>query len=181
MKQLLEFLPLLAFFISYYLFDVYVATGTLIVATAVQLLLLKLLFGSIARNNWIIFAIILCFGSLTLYLQNDDFIKWKATIIYSVFACVMIIYQRIGKSIPKKMMGKDIKAPDAVWRNVSYAWGLTCIGAAILNYFVAFNLSLDTWVNFKVFGLTGLTFLLFICTGIYLFKYMPEENDQENS
>ena len=181
MKYFLEFFPLLAFFISYYLFDIYVATAILIAASMLQLLLLKILLKKIPRNNWIVFAIIVTFGSLTLYLQSDDFIKWKATIVYSIFACIIVVYQRIGKSIPKKMMGKDINAPDHIWRNVSYAWGLTCVVAAIANYLVAFNLSLDTWVNFKVWGLTGSTFVLFICTGIYLFKYMPEEDEQENS
>jgi intracellular septation protein len=179
MKHILEYFPLLAFFISYYIFDVYVATAILIGATCLQLILLKIIFNEIERKNWVVFAVVTLFGALTLYFHNDDFIKLKASIIYSVFAIVLLGYQFIGQSIPQKFMGKDIPAPDHIWRNVSYGWAVTCLLAAIANYWVAFNLSLDTWVNFKVFGLMGLTFVMFIITGIYLYKYMPNDEEEQ--
>ena len=177
MKQILEFFPLLAFFIAYYIFDVYVATAVLIGATSLKLILLQLLFKEIERKNWIEFLIIAAFGALTLYFHNDSFIKLKASIIYCVFFCVLLGYQYVGQSIPQKLMGKDIPAPDHVWKNITYGWAATCLLAAASNYWVAFNLSLDTWVNFKVFGLMGLTFVMFIFTGAYLYKYMPKDEE----
>jgi len=181
MKQLLDFLPLLAFFIAYYLFDIYIGTAVLMVATALQLILLKVLFNKIEKVHWIAMIAIVIFGSLTLYLRDDAFIKWKVTIIYSLFAIVITTYQLLDNPLPKKLLGAEMKAPDFVWRNVSIGWALCCIFAAALNYYIAFNLSLEFWVNFKVFGLFGLTMLLFIITGIYLYKYMPESDEQESS
>jgi len=180
MKQILEFFPLLAFLIAYYLVDVYVATSVLIGTTALKLLLLQLLFKEIERKSWIEFVIITAFGALTLYFHNDLFIKLKASIIYCIFFCVLIAYQYIGQSIPKKLMGNDIPAPEHVWKNVTYGWAATCLLAAISNYWVAFNLSLDTWVNFKVFGLMGLSFTMFIVTGIYLYKYIPQDEQDSD-
>ncbi|MDP2560230.1 septation protein A [Psychrobium sp. 1_MG-2023] len=177
MKQLLDFLPLLAFFITYYLIDVYAATGALIAATVIQLALLQIIFKKIERSHWITFAVVSVFGALTLYLHDDAFIKWKVSIIYGIFAVVLLAYQVMSDPIPKKLLGTEIDAPDSVWRNITLGWALTCIVSAIANYYIAFNLSLDTWVNFKVFGLTALTFVLFIVTGIYLYKYMPEDEE----
>jgi len=180
MKQLLDFLPLLAFLITYYLFDVYAATTVLMGATALQLVLLQLLFKRIEKANWIAMVAIAVFGSLTLYFHDDAFIKWKVTIIYSLFALVIAAYQLFSDPIPKKLLGKEMQAPNSAWRNVSIGWFCACLFAAALNYFIAFNLSLDTWISFKVFGLSGLTVVLFIITGIYLYQYMPESTDQEN-
>lgn len=179
MKHFLEYFPLLAFFITYYLFDVYVATAVLIGATFLQLILLKLIYKTIERKNYVVFAIVTLFGALTLYFHDDNFIKLKASIIYAIFAVVLLAYEFMGQSIPKKIMGKDIPAPIAIWRHISLGWAATCLLASGLNYWVAFNLSLDTWVNFKVFGLMGLTFLMFIATGVYLYKYLPSDDSQE--
>ena len=179
MKHFLEYFPLLAFFISYYLFDVYTATAVLIGASVLQLILLQILFKKIPRQNWVVFAVVTLFGALTLYFHDDNFIKLKPSIIYGIFALVLLGYQFIGQSIPKKFMGKEIDAPDAVWRNLTFGWAFTCAFAGALNFWIAFNLPLDTWVNFKVFGLTILTFIMFICSGVYLYKYMPNDDDTE--
>jgi len=181
MKQLLDFLPILAFFITYYIFDIYVGTAVLMAATVIQLILIKVLFNKIAKSHWIALVAIMIFGSLTLYLQDDAFIKWKVTFIYGLFALVIAAYQLMSDPIPKKILGAEIDAPTHVWRNISIGWALTCVFASALNYYIAFNLSLDFWVNFKMFGLFGLTMVLFILTGIYLYKYMPESDQQENS
>lgn len=181
MKNILEYFPLLAFFIAYYIFDIYVATKVLIATTALQLILLQVIYKTIERKNWIVFAVVATFGALTIYFHNDNFIKLKASIIYCVFFFVLLTYQYIGQSLPKKLMGSDIPAPDNVWKNVTYGWAATCLLAAGTNYWVAFNLSLDAWVNFKVFGLMGLTFVMFIFTGAYIFKYIPNDEDSPES
>ncbi|MGB0835605.1 MAG: septation protein A [Psychrobium sp.] len=179
MKHLLEYLPLAAFFISYYLFDVYIATAVLIGATVLQLIALQVIFKKIERQNWIVFGVVSVFGALTLYFHDDNFIKLKPSIIYGVFALVLLGYQLVGQSIPQKLMGSEIDAPSHVWRNLSFGWAATCVIAGVLNFWIAFNLSLDTWVNFKVFGLTALTFIMFICSGVYIYKYMPSDDAQQ--
>jgi len=179
MKQLLDFLPLLAFFIAYYIFDIYIGTAVLMVATVIQLILIKILFKEIGKSHWMALIAIMIFGSLTLYLRDDAFIKWKVTIIYSLFAVAIMVFQLRSDPVPKKLLGSEMNAPDSVWRNVSIGWALCCVFAASLNYYIAFNLSLEFWVNFKVFGLFALTMVLFILTGVYLYKYMPESTEQE--
>jgi intracellular septation protein len=180
MKQLLDFLPLLSFLITYYLFDVYIATGTLITATILQIALLQIIYKKVEKMHWLTLGMIVVFGGLTLYFHDDAFIKWKVTIIYSLFGGLLAGYQWLGQPIPQKMLGKEIKAPSHVWRNINIGWIIACWSAALLNYFVAFNFDMDTWVNFKVFGLTAITFVLFIATGAYLYKYIPEQTNEEN-
>ena len=179
MKQLLDFFPLLAFLISYYLFDVYIASGALISATILQIALLQILFNKVDRVHWMTLGMVVVFGGLTIYFHDEAFIKWKVTIIYTMFGFLLAGYQYFGDPIPKKMLGADIDAPDSAWFKVNLCWIFTCFGAALLNYYIAFNFTLDTWINFKVFGLTGATFVLFIATATYLFRFIPEQTDQE--
>ncbi|NRA84119.1 MAG: septation protein A [Gammaproteobacteria bacterium] len=179
MKQLLDFFPLLAFFITYYLFDVYIASGALISATILQIALLQILSQKVERVHWMTLGMVVVFGGLTIYFHDDTFIKWKVTIIYTLFGFLLAGYQYFGDPIPKKMLGAEIEAPDSAWFKVNVCWIATCWLAALLNYYIAFNFDLDTWVNFKVFGLTGATFVLFIATGVYLYQYIPEQTEEE--
>lgn len=180
MKQLLDFLPLLAFLISYYLFDVYFASGALITATILQIAILQIFYKKIERVHWLTLAMVIVFGGLTIYFHDDAFIKWKVTIIYSLFGLLLAGYQWLGEPIPQKMLGGDIEAPDHVWRNINFSWITACLLAALLNYYIAFNFEMDIWVNFKVFGLTAMTLVLFVATAAYLYKYIPEQPNEEN-
>lgn len=179
MRQLLDFLPLVAFLISYYAVDIYFASGVLITATILQIALLQILYKKVERMNWVTLVMVVVFGSLTIYFHDDAFIKWKVTIIYCLFAAVLTGYQYWGTPIAQRMLGADIDAPAKVWRNINIAWVITCLSAALLNYYIAFNFDIDIWVNFKVFGLTAMTVALFIATGAYLYQYMPQEEDDD--
>ena len=178
MRQLLDFLPLVAFLISYYVVDIYFASGVLIIATILQIAVLQIFYKKVERMHWLTLAMVIVFGSLTIYFHDDAFIKWKVTIIYCLFAVVLTAYQYLGTPIAQKMLGNDIKAPSKVWRNINIAWVITCLTAALLNYYIAFSFEMDVWVNFKVFGLTAMTFGLFIATGAYLYQYIPEEEEE---
>ncbi len=102
MKQLIDFIPLIVFFILYKTHDIYVATGALIAATAVQVALTWILYKKIEKMQLITFVMVAVFGGLTLFLHDDNFIKWKVTIIYTLFAGGLAVSQYLGKPLIKK-------------------------------------------------------------------------------
>ena len=180
MKQLLDFIPLIIFFVLYKMQDIYVATGALIIATAVQVMLTYLLYKKVEKMQLITFVMVALFGGMTIFLHDDNFIKWKVTIVYVVFALGLAISHAIGKSAIKGMLGKEISLPDPVWAKVTWAWVVFFSFCAGLNIYVAYELPLDVWVNFKVFGLLAATFGFTVITGVYIYKHLPKQKSESN-
>ncbi|WP_114785551.1 septation protein A [Vibrio tetraodonis] len=180
MKQLLDFIPLIIFFVLYKMQDIYVATGALIIATAVQVILTYLLYKKVEKMQLITFVMVALFGGMTIFLHDDNFIKWKVTIVYVVFALGLAISHAIGKSAIKGMLGKEISLPDPVWAKVTWAWVVFFSFCAGLNIYVAYELPLDVWVNFKVFGLLAATFGFTVITGVYIYKHLPKQKSESN-
>ncbi|MGF1679835.1 septation protein A [Photobacterium minamisatsumaniensis] len=178
MKQLIEFIPLVLFFILYKTHDIYVATGALIVATAVQVALTWFLYKKVEKMQVITFLMVAVFGGLTIFLHDENFIKWKVTIVYAIFAFGLIISQLIGKPLIRGMLGKEITLPEFAWRRINTAWALFFIVCAIVNVYIAFRLPLDVWVNFKVFGLLALTLIFTLATGGYIYHHMPKDDSE---
>ena len=179
MKQLLDFLPLIIFFAVYKFFDIYVASGALIAATALQLIISYMLYKKLEKMHLITFVMVTVFGSLTLILHDDSFIKWKVTIVYALFAIALGVSQVMNKPILKSMLGKELVVEDKVWAHVTWYWVSFFVICGLVNIYVAFSLSQETWVNFKVFGLTALTLINTVLTVLYLFKNMSEEDRKE--
>ncbi|WP_345854290.1 septation protein A [Shewanella algae] len=179
MKQLLDFLPLVIFFAVYKFYDIYVASGALIAATALQLMVTYLLYRKLEKMHLITFAMVAVFGTLTLVFHDDTFIKWKVTIVYALFALGLGVSQLLNKPVLKGMLGQELKVADKIWAQVTWYWVSFFIVCGIINIYVAFSLSQETWVNFKVFGLTAVTLLNTIATVVYLFKHIPEEQRKE--
>lgn len=179
MKQLLDFLPLIIFFAVYKFFDIYIASGALIAATALQLIISYLLYKKLEKMHLITFVMVTVFGSLTLILHDDSFIKWKVTIVYALFAIALGVSQIMNKPLLKSMLGKELVVEDKVWARVTWYWVSFFVVCGLINIYVAFSLSQETWVNFKVFGLTALTLINTVLTVFYLFKNMSEEDRKE--
>lgn len=179
MKQLLDFIPLIIFFVLFKTYDIYIATGALIVASAVQIVLTYFLYKKVEKMQVITFIMVALFGGMTIFLHDDNFIKWKVTIVYFIFAAGLLISHFIGRSAIKSMLGKEIQLSDRVWGKITWAWSLFFIVCALLNLYVAFYLPLDVWVNFKVFGLLIATLLWTALTGVYIYKSMPTEQKQK--
>lgn len=175
MKQLLDFIPLIIFFALFKFYDIYIATGALIVATAAQIGITYLVYKKLEKIQLITFALVTVFGGMTIVLHDADFIKWKVTILYVVFALGLTISHLMGRSAIKSMLGKELVLPDAVWAKINWAWVLFFAVCAVINIYVAYRLPLDVWVNFKVFGLLIATFVYTLLTGIYIYKHMPRE------
>ncbi|WP_172566925.1 septation protein A [Vibrio fluvialis] len=179
MKQLLDFIPLIIFFALFKFYDIYVATGALIAATAVQVAVTYFMFKKVEKMQLFTFVLVAVFGGMTIFLHDDNFIKWKVTIVYVIFALGLTISHMMGKSAIKGMLGKEITLPETVWAKVNWAWVGFFSVCAVLNIYIAYQLPLDVWVNFKVFGLLAATFAYTLLTGIYIYKHLPKE--QKNS
>jgi intracellular septation protein len=160
------------------MYDIYVGTAALIVATAIQIGLTYFLYKKVEKMQLITFVIVAIFGGMTLFFQDDDFIKWKVTIVYGLFALGLTVTHFIGRPVIKGMLGKEITLPDSVWSKINWAWVAFFTFCALLNIYVAFSLPLDVWVNFKVFGLLAATFGFTLITGIYIYKHLPKEESE---
>jgi len=183
MKMFFDFLPVLLFFIVYKMYDIYTATAVLIAASAIQTVGHRLIKGSFEKTHVITLALVALFGGLTLALQDETFIKWKPTAINWLFAIVFIGSQFVGKkTIIERMMGSNLTLPSFIWVKLNLAWALFFIFLGAVNLYVAFSFDTDTWVNFKLFGLMGLTFLFIIAQSLFLVPYLKESStgDQED-
>ena len=182
MQLFIEYFPLLVFFIINSIAGIYWATGSLIVAAFVQIFYYKFKKEKIPAKQWIIFGLIVVFGGLTIYLQNDAFLKWKVTIINAFFAAALLISNTLfKKNIIKEFLSESLSLPENIWSRLNLAWALFFLFCSGLNYYIAFNYALDTWVNFKVFGLTGLMFLFSITSILFWYKYLPIEEDENET
>ncbi len=175
MKTLLEFFPIILFFIAYKLYDIYVATAVVIGATIVQVLAYWIKYRKVETMQWVTLGLILVMGGATLYLQNEQFIKWKLTIIEWLFGGVFLISQFVGpKTFIERMMGSNLELPDPIWKRLNISWALFFIGVGCLNLYVMHHFSTDDWVDFKTFGVPGLMVVFIVIQMLFLYKYAPE-------
>lgn len=176
MKQLLDFLPLVVFFVFYKLYDIYVASGALIAATGLALVASWILWRKLEKMTIFTFVLVAIFGTLTLVFHNDEFIKWKVTVIYTLFALALLFSQLfMDKPLIQTMLGKELQLPQHAWRKLNITWALFFLACGLANIYVAFWLPQAVWVNFKVFGLTGLTLLFTLLSGVYIYRLMPQQ------
>jgi intracellular septation protein len=176
MKFLFDFFPILLFFAVFKTYGIYAATATAIVATFAQIGWVWVKHRKVDTMLWVSLAIITVFGGATLLLHDETFIKWKPTVLYWLFAVVLLTSAGLfKKNLIRTMMEKQFTAPDFIWRNLNLAWALFFAAMGVLNLYVAFNYSTDIWVNFKLFGSMGLMFVFVILQGLALSKYIEEK------
>ena len=182
MKQFFEFIPLIIFFVVFKMVDIYAATGSLMISMGLMLAFNYYKNGKVEKMHVITFVMVLLFGTLTLVLHNDAFIKWKVTAVYLLFSLALLISQLFfNKPIIKQMLGKEISLPDNIWNNLNMAWALFFAVLGAVNVYVAFSLSQEVWVNFKVFGLLAATLAFTVLSGVYIYKYLPVAAEKELS
>lgn len=182
MKLLFDLFPVVLFFIAYKMYDIYTATAVIIVASVVQVGYFYLKHKRVEKIHIITLALILVLGGLTLVLQDEDFIKWKPTIVNWGFALVFLGSHYIGqKPIVERMMGQAISLPEIIWIRLSWLWITFFIFSGVTNLYVAFNYDTDTWVNFKLFGLMGMTVVFILIQGIYISRYIQETDSPAES
>lgn len=151
------------------------ATAAAILATACQILYLIARGKKVEPMLWISAAIIAVFGGATIYFHNATFIMWKPTVLYWLFAAVLLGSQIfIGKNLIRSMMEKQIELPAQIWQRLNLAWAAFFIAMGLINLFVAYNFSQSFWVNFKMFGFTGLMLAFIIGQSLTLSKYIKD-------
>jgi len=217
LKFVIDFLPIALFFIVYKNYGIYPAIYSMIAATALQILYIKISTGKYEKSHLITFILLVIFGGITLAFNDPAFIMWKVSVLYVIFALVLIGSIFIGeKTIFHRLLGKEISAPQNTWKNITWLWGFgflviaainaVYVNSALLargNFLRATNISgeielqdvdcsvspfsdacfiaqqtEDAWVNFKLFGTLGLTFLFLIITVLMISKYIkPKTNE----
>ena len=172
-KFLADFFPVLLFFVAYKVYDIYVATAVAIAASFVQVGGYWLKHKKFENSHLITLAILVVFGGATILLHDEMFIKWKPSVVNWIFAIVFLGSQFIGsKTIIERMMSKNVTLPATVWLKLNMSWVIFFIALGIINLFVVYNFDTDTWVNFKLFGMMGLTILFVIIQAIYMSRHM---------
>lgn len=175
MKFLIDFFPILLFFIAYKMGDIYSATGILMAATVVQMLLIWRMEGRLQTLHKITLVLVLGFGALTLGLHDERFIKWKPTLLYTGLAAALAIaHWGFGKNALQSMLGQQLKLAPPVWHRLNISWVLYCLFMAAINAYVAAYFSTDAWVDFKLWGyIFPVVFIL--GQGIYVSRHLPKE------
>lgn len=208
MKFLFDLFPVLLFFAVYKIADVYpdesylfiqqyvsafmadgaiakdqgpimVATLVAMVASVIQIAYVKARGRKIDVMLWVSVVVIVVFGGATIYLHDENFIKWKPTILHWIYAAALLLAQLVfRKNLVREVMGAAVSLPDQVWNRLSMGWIVYFFLVGLANLiaaFVVFKGDTSAWVSFKTFGLMAMTFVFLIGQSFYLAKYIKEE------
>lgn len=171
MQFLVDLFPVIAFFAAYKLKGIYVATAVLIVSVLAQALISWVRHRTVSRTLLVTAALVLVFGGLTLYLRDPTFIKWKPTVVNCLFAAAMLGSQFTpGPNLLERMLSEVVRLPRGDWTSLNLMWVAFFLATAALNVYVAYNYPEPIWVDFKLFGLTGLTFVLMAVQGLWIWR-----------
>lgn len=204
MKLLFDFLPIILFFTAFKFADankegaaafasehfgflvsggtvgageapVLLATAVVIVATLVQVAWLVLRGRKVDMMLWVSLGLVVVLGGATIWFHNETFIKWKPSVLYWTMGLAFWVAQLLGKNLLRLLLGDQIELPDPVWQRLNAMWigffGLM----GLLNIWVAYSFSTDTWVNFKLFGGVGLMVLFMLAQGLYLGRHLKHD------
>ncbi|MFN5177049.1 septation protein A [Limnohabitans sp.] len=176
MKFLIDFFPILLFFVAYKLNDIYTATGVLMLATVMQCLIIYRLDGRLQTMHKLTLGLVLGFGALTLGLHDERFIKWKPTVLYGGLALALALGHYVFKrNFLHMLLGAQLKLPSWVWHRLNLSWMLYCVFMGAINAYVAAYFSTDDWMNFKLWGYVfPLAFI--IGQGVYVARHLPKED-----
>ncbi|MCO6523634.1 MAG: septation protein A [Candidatus Schmidhempelia sp.] len=171
MKQILEFIPLIIFFILFKMYDIYVGVSALMISSTISFFINWLIDKKIEKMALFTYLMIMIFGTMTLYFHNANFIKWKVTIIYLLFAIVLLTSQIVFKKpLLQNMLAKGFELNNSVWNKLNMIWAIFFLVCAIANLYITYFMSEEFWATFKVFILPSLTLVISVISGIYMYK-----------
>ncbi len=209
MKILLDFLPILLFFITFKVAEgdasaaatfasthfgflvsggvvgpkeapVLLATLVVIAATVLQILVTLLRGKKVDMMLWISLALVVVLGGATVWFHSETFIKWKPSVLYWAMGLSFWVSQVVfRKNLLQALMGQQLVLPAMVWQRLNFAWIAFFALMGLLNLHVAYSFSTPVWVNFKLFGGLGLMLLFTLAQGVYLSRHMKPEADPD--
>ena len=182
MQTLFDFFPLFLFFLCFKFFGIYVATASAMIASLIQVGIYRLRYHRFEPIQVISMSLIIVLGGLTLFFHNPWFIKLKPTVIYWLTAIVLFCSSFFtAKNLVQKLMEKNIQLSESAWKKLNYAWCIFFTTMGILNLIVAYQFDTDTWVNFKLFGGTGLMIVFILIQAYYLTRFhMNSPHESKN-
>jgi intracellular septation protein len=179
MKILLELFPLVLFFGTFKVYDIYVGTAVLMAATAVQMSLIYAIDRKLQVMHKFTLVAIAVFGTLTLVLHDERFIKWKPTVLYTTMALVLAVaLWGYRKNFIQLILGSQLLLPDDVWRKLSAAWVFYCAFMAAANAYVVLYFSTEFWVSFKLWGF-AFPVAFMVAQGFYIARHLQPEAPSE--
>lgn len=194
MKQLFDYFPVLVFFGLYFYGgpddkpDIILATWGIIFACTLQVVLGWVIWRKVQRMHLMVFAFTLVFGGMTVFLNDDAFIKWRTSIIYFTLAGILLIgklapgrnlLQRIGEGMMQSTFGRVIPIAPLHWMFANLLCVLYYSFLAAANLYVAYNFSTDFWVKFKLIGMTASNFIFYPALLFYIWRSMPAADRQQ--
>ncbi len=178
-KFMLDFGPLLVFFIAFRFGDgeqaVFTATAAFMVAIVIAAVYSKIKLGHVSAMHKFTFVVVMVMGGLTLYLHDETFVKMKLTILNSIFAAILMFGLLTGRLYIKVIMELAFHLPDTAWRVLTRNYAIFFIAMAVVNEVIWRTQSTDFWVNFKTFGYTAVNFIFILAHMPMLMKHMPDE------
>jgi intracellular septation protein len=176
MSFLIDFFPIALFVGAYKLYDIYVGTAVLMVATLLQTALLYRMHGKLQTMQKVTLVLVLVFGALTLLLHDERFIKWKPTVLYASMALVLALALWIWKkNFLQVLLSSQLSLPDAVWHRLTHIWVVYFLFMATLNGYVAAFYSTEEWINFKLWGY-AFPIIFIVGQGLYIARYLKDDS-----
>jgi intracellular septation protein len=205
MKLLFDFLPIILFFVAFKYAEghrdwaadfatsqfgflvaggvvgtgeapVLLATVVVIIATLAQVAWLKLRGRRVDTMLWVSLVLVVVLGGATIYFHSETFIKWKPSALYWAMGLSFWLSPLLfGKNLLRVLMGEQLQLPERVWHRLNFAWIAFFAMMGLLNLWVAYSFSTDTWVNFKLFGGIGLMLLFTVAQGLFLQRYLKDD------
>lgn len=176
MKFLFDYFPIICFFIAFKLWGVFIATAVTMAASTLQVGVFWLKNKRFEKIHIITLLLVLILGGSTLLLHKQIFIQWKPSIIYWLFSGLLFGSQLFnGKPMIARMLSDKINLPENVWKRLNTSWAVFFLLLGLLNIYVVYHYTLNGWVNFKLFGTLGLTFIFVIAQALYMSRYIEKE------
>jgi intracellular septation protein len=176
MLALLDLFPVVVFFAAYRFYDIYMATIALIVAMAAVIVVHWLVHGKVSKMLLVSGAFAAVLGGITLWQHDPVFLQWKPTIVYWIFAVVLLATDVItDKNVFQRTLGESVQAQRSSWRKLNAFWVVVFVLLGIANLYVASKFTESVWVTFKLYAAIGITVLIFAVTAFFLYRHMPED------
>jgi intracellular septation protein len=180
MKLLLDFFPIILFFVTFKTWGIMAATAVAIVATVLQIAYLWRKNGYVEPMQWVSLGVIVVFGGATLLTQDETFIKWKPTVLYWLMSAALWLGLYVFKrNFIEKLMGAQVTLPAPAWGVLLHSWACFFAVMGCLNIWVANHFDTDTWVSFKLFGGLGLMLVFVVAQGVYMSRFIKEQSEDQ--